>query len=478
MRCGVAYGFRQTSDFGKLASLATEGRSTATTILSLAAILQLRADETLEPHARKLLSFTDNRQDASLQAGHFNDFVEIGLLRAALYRAAATAGEAGLDQDELPLRVFDALALPLELYAVDPGVKFQALEETRRALRQVIAYRLYRDLKRGWRITLPNLEQCGLLEIEYLSLEDLCRAEDEWADSQPALRSATPELRRTVAKTLLDLMRRELAIKIEALQPEYQERIRQQSQQRLRSPWAIDEAENLEHSAVLYPRPQRAGDDGANLYLSPRGGFGQYLRRADTFPSLSTKLGTGDTAQIVLDLLEALRVAGLVEVVDPAKAPEVSGYQLPASALRWRAGNGARAFHDPIRVPRAPRDGGRTNRFFVELYRSVAKQAVGLEAREHTAQVQYEDREDREGRFRSGALPVLYCSPTMELGVDISQLNAVNLRNIPPTRRTTPSAADVPAAAVSRRSSSATAPPTARTISTSSAVPSAWLRVP
>ena len=31
--------------------------------------------------ARKLLSFTDNRQDASLQAGHFNDFVEIGLLR-------------------------------------------------------------------------------------------------------------------------------------------------------------------------------------------------------------------------------------------------------------------------------------------------------------------------------------------------------------------------------------------------------------
>jgi hypothetical protein len=33
------------------------------------------------------LSFTDNRQDASLQAGHFNDFVKVGQLRAAIANA-------------------------------------------------------------------------------------------------------------------------------------------------------------------------------------------------------------------------------------------------------------------------------------------------------------------------------------------------------------------------------------------------------
>ena len=56
-----------------------------------------------------------------------------------------------------------------------------------------------------------------------------------------------------------------------------------------------------------------------------------------------------------------------------------------------------------------------------------------LEAREHTAQVTSEDRQAREARFREGELPLLFCSPTMELGVDIAQLNLVNLRNVPPT---------------------------------------------
>ena len=67
------------------------------------------------------------------------------------------------------------------------------------------------------------------------------------------------------------------------------------------------------------------------------------------------------------------------------------------------------------------------------LYSETAAGMQNLEAREHTAQVPYEERQKREESFREGRLPILYCSPTMELGVDISELNAVNLRNIPPT---------------------------------------------
>src|SRR5690606_34296251 len=89
LNCGVTYSPRQ-GDYGKLAALSSEGRSSATTILSLSAILSLKESD-LDQRAQKLLSFTDNRQDASLQAGHFNDFVEVGLLRGAIYRAALDA---------------------------------------------------------------------------------------------------------------------------------------------------------------------------------------------------------------------------------------------------------------------------------------------------------------------------------------------------------------------------------------------------
>ena len=146
------------------------------------------------------------------------------------------------------------------------------------------------------------------------------------------------------------------------------------------------------------------------------------------------RLSLDDTTTAIQQLLKNLRIGGVVErVADPRDSDDVPGYQVVAAAMRWVAGDGSRAFHDPIRVPNQPEGGGRTNPFFVEFYQLVGATLTGFEAREHTAQVPYEAREDRESRFREGTLPILYCSPTMELGVDISQLNVVNMRNIPPT---------------------------------------------
>lgn len=436
LSCSVSYGGRQSSDFAKLSGLGSEGRSTATTILSLSAIRSLRRNETLPQHARKLLSFTDNRQDASLQAGHFNDFIEIGVLRAALYRAVRDAGPEGIAHQELAQHVFTALNLPLDRYASNANVRFHQLAETLRALREVLEYRLYRDLRRGWRITAPNLEQCGLLEIRYQSLAELCEAEEEWARLHPALVAARPETRVRVARVLLDYLRRELAIKVDALSPQYQERVQRLSSQYLIDPWALDENEvqNMEHAAILLPRPSRPRDYGGNVYVSARGGFGQFLGRSSSLPEWRQPLRLADKQTLICDLLKALEVAGLVEVVQPPdNADEVPGYQLPASALQWVAGDGTRAFHDPIRMPNAPATGGRTNLFFVHFYRTMSADLQGLEAREHTAQVPYELRLEREERFRDARLPILYCSPTMELGVDIAELNVVSLRNVPPT---------------------------------------------
>jgi ATP-dependent helicase YprA (DUF1998 family)/very-short-patch-repair endonuclease len=444
LRCGVMYGSRQQSDFAKLTGLSSGGRSTDTTILSLSLLQTLRNDLDLKKEARKLLSFTDNRQDASLQAGHFNDFIEITLLRAALYRAVEQAGEAGIRHETLAQEVFDAFQLGFSLFAANPEARFGQKENTLRAMREVLGYRVYRDLKRGWRLTSPNLEQCGLLEISYVSLQEVCEADDLWEKAHPALASAPAETRIKVSKVLLDFMRRSLAIKVDYLDPVFQDGIVQQSSQYLKAPWGLDEDEGrrLTRAAVLYPRSRGEREQNSeNAFLSSRGGFGQYLRNyKTTFPEYPDRINIAETAILIQNLLDALQVGDLVKVVDEVKNGEgVNGYQIPASAMIWKAGDGRKAFHDPISVPRLPEEGGRTNPFFVEFYRAAlsaagdASNLIGLEAHEHTAQVPGPVREERETRFRSAALPILFCSPTMELGVDIAELNAVNMRNVPPT---------------------------------------------
>ncbi len=433
--CGVSYDFRQQDDFGKLGTLGTEGRSSAITVLGLSAVRGLRAEESLDPSARKLLSFTDNRQDASLQAGHFNDFIEIGLLRSALYRAAHEAGNDGLRHDDLAQRVFDAIQLPPEYYAQNPGAQFATLENTKRALRTVLEYRLYRDLERGWRVTMPNLEQCGLLHIEYESLPEIAAAHEFWRESTQdhlhrSLDAAAPETREKIMRVLLDHLRRELCLMVDVLDPVRQEGLRNQSRQYLRSPWALDEEERLERNCSVVPRSRAADDRPDLLYLSTRGGFAQFLRRPRVLPGCAT---VADADLVIRQVLAVLANAGLLEVALPEAGSGVSGYRLKAAALVWKAGDGTAPYRDEIRVPRGSEAGAAPNPFFVDYYRRMAREGLGLEAREHTAQVPQELRIQREDEFRQGRLPVLFCSPTMELGVDIADLNAVSLRNIPPT---------------------------------------------
>jgi len=61
-------------------------------ILTTSAVAELQREGTIQRKAKKLLSFTDNRQDASLQSAHLNDFGEgwvAGALRPIRQRELA-----------------------------------------------------------------------------------------------------------------------------------------------------------------------------------------------------------------------------------------------------------------------------------------------------------------------------------------------------------------------------------------------------
>jgi len=65
------------------------------------------------------------------------------------------------------------------------------------------------------------------------------------------------------------------------------------------------------------------------------------------------------------------------------------------------------------------------------LYRSL--DTIALEAEEHTAQWKPDEAGRVQDRFVRGITNVLSCSTTFELGVDVGSLQAVLMRNVPPT---------------------------------------------
>jgi superfamily II DNA/RNA helicase len=428
LRCGEIYTKRQ-ADFAKLARLSSEGRSTATTLLTVATITQMRADPALNDDARKLLSFTDNRQDASLQAGHFNDFVGTALLRAAIYRAVVNAPAEGLDYTEIARATVTQLNLSDTAIASEPVIGPNA-KRMRATFRDVIEYRIYEDLRRGWRLVQPNLEQCGLLMVDYDLLDEIVAMESLWGE-HPILATATPATRLHAVRALLDYMRRELALTAVCLEPEFQDGLRQRARDQLHERWAFDQHEVLATASRFVlpgtpvgPREERSL--GANTSL------GRFLRARQTWPGLTANLTTDEYAPFAAALVQALRTAGYLA---GSAGEQGEAVQVRADTLVWRPGTGSVA-RDPIRTRRMQVEfdpGARPNVFFARLYRETAGQLVDLTSGEHTGQVEQARREEREQAFRTGTLKALFCSPTMELGIDIADLNVVHMRNVPPT---------------------------------------------
>ncbi|MEU5929716.1 DEAD/DEAH box helicase [Streptomyces antimycoticus] len=436
-RCRVGYEQLRLQDFAKLATFSAEGRSSAVSLVAGSVVRSLRSQPELEKPARKLLTFVDNRQDASLQAGHFNDFVQVTQIRGALYRALEKAGVAGLRHDSLPQAVAEALDLPITAYARNPEVKYGQLEDTRAALRSALAYRVYADLERGWRLTMPNLSQTGLLHFDYTSLADIAADGDLWRGTHWALENDDPVHRGEVARTLLDELRRELAVNEKRLTKLGHEQLVAQSKEHLLGLWAVPETDPRTPARVAFagPRPKRSST-AETVHFGARGGYGRYLRRPGAFAALPQlgggRLGEADADAVIRDLLRVLHTAGLLQVAEE-RPDGALGYELKVSSLIWLPGDGETAESDLVRKTFDPGAGGRVNRFFRDLYRDAADELRELEAREHTAQVEADLRMEREVGFRDGDLPLLFCSPTMELGVDIAQLNAVTMRNVPPT---------------------------------------------
>lgn len=332
---------------------------------------------------------------------------------------------------------------------LEPDAKGVGQINAVKAITRVLAHRVWSDQRRGWRYTNPNLEQLALLRAIYLSLEELAADHTAFSKAPPELRDAAPAKRKRALKIVLDVMRLGLAVTTDALNAANIEEVANASRQNLREPWSLAQQERQRSAAALMieaPAREEAGVRGEALVIrgGPRGALARQLNRSELW---GRRLPAKEYVDLLRALLDAAESYGIVRSVSTSF--DKLGWQIAASAVRFVAGEGRE-------------DGRDANSYFVSLYETLAGALqdggdglFGMEGREHTAQVDQERREWREWRFRWGKedqellaeakkdlrqagepddfLPVLFCSPTMELGVDISALNAVYLRNVPPT---------------------------------------------
>lgn len=440
----------QAREINKLAGLSAEGRSSSTTLIT-STILRWMNDPAAQVSRtkRKLLGFTDNRQDAALQAGHFNDFTFVTLLRAGMLKAVRDAGPDGIADADFGRAVQNALGFvaPNEArrgeWMLNPEVKGPSRQDAERILAGVLAHRVWADLRRGWRFTNPNLEELGLIEVSYLGVEEL--AEDEALLLQcPELALQPIERRVAFINTLFDAMRQALAVSAEALDDTEVASRAERSRHHLREPWAISMQEKLRSAAALViDQPKRTAR--AELTVIRAGARSGLVRRLRSAQFWGDRIDGDLCVEAIRAVLDHAVEYNLVQRFTTDF--DVVGWRLAGASVRLTSGSGAK----------------QGNAYFSNLYTHLAGVLeaddapfiFGLESREHTAQVDQERREWREARFRweeadkayvqsnkdemrqvgepTVFLPALFCSPTMELGVDISALNAVYLRNAPPT---------------------------------------------
>lgn len=441
------------NDRNKLTGLSGEGRSSATTIISLAILNQLYKNnpdfgKNSTNDIRKILGFTDNRQDAALQAGHFNDFVyQITIRGALLHAIEANSGE--LSYDILAEQVFKSLGFDttdkevLSEFMTNPNIDaHNALETIKNEARYILGYRLIEDLFKGWKNNNPTLEILGLMHIEYKNLKEICNDDKYFVDNS-ILAGLSPEKRILFYETLFEIFKKNLCIDSIYLENSEQEKVRSTSFNDLVGRWSFDEGERPRHSEYVVTKG-RLRTDGRRDFAVTMGATSLIVRSIRNSPlwkdtPYAMDIRSCDLDQIQILVEDALRVASSADIVRHTE----HGWILHANNLVWKLG--------PDRVIKT-----RENKFFIDVYNTIKETFNGNSyifdywAHEHTAQVDSQDRKILEKQFRYTPkdiaewkqefpnktlkrLPVLYCSPTMELGVDISSLNTVYMRNVPPT---------------------------------------------
>lgn len=388
----------------------------------------------------RLLVFCDNRQDAAFQAGWMKDHARRFRLRVlmadALKGGPVSVGDLArhvddsLERDESLSR-----ALVPEVWQVQRKEGGGGRHEQER--RKFLRIQVLREVTLSSRQAI-GLEPWGRMKVEYEGLETGL----PWIQRTAAELGMPPEDLRDGVASVLDYLRRK--------------RVLWDAEREIFTQYWMDGDLEIQQGYL----PQLGGPSGTKLRREPTEKAQLVTQwfsdKGDTaLKQVAKKWGVdndhiegflGRLFQFLVDrkLLRPVTLKGS----KGKPLPGVSNvYQVDADRLRMQANHGVwrcascrrrnarRTPHN--RCPAWRCDG--TLEFIKDDPDNYDLQLLDegysmLRPEEHTAMVPHDERERLENLFKgdSDALNTFVCTPTLELGVDIGQLDAVLMRNVPP----------------------------------------------